>query len=107
MKDHHNVTSLPFVSKCPNGKRHCFWVPVPPTENELKDGQRGREFAHEYFEFEAQNQSGAILSLILWDMCESGDRGIVARNFVISIANALRAALQDPFFFDSLQGPSE
>jgi len=58
--------------------------------------QRGEELAYIYLEFERQNEAGVILGLILKDMFEAGDRSIIARNFIYSIAKIARLAPPGP-----------
>ncbi len=95
-KNHIDVTSLPFVTPGTGGKRHCFWTPVPSIGNDCANEKRGEELAYIYLEFERQNEAGVILGLILKDMFEAGDRSIIARNFIYSIAKIVRLAPPGP-----------
>ena len=85
-----DVTSLPFVTKSSNGSRHRFWTPVRPSSDWFEDEQKGFEFALAYLSFEITNGAGPILSLILNDMIEVGDRGTVAKSFYPTGADTQR-----------------
>ncbi|NQV20112.1 MAG: hypothetical protein HQ511_01710 [Rhodospirillales bacterium] len=89
-----DVKSLPFVTKSSNGSRHRFWTPVQPSSDWLEDEQKGIEFALAYLTFEITNGAGPILSLILNDMIEAGDRGTVAKSFSNMVGGAMIMAIR-------------